>query len=374
MVLASLLVPPAVLGSARISPPALSSAAAGEPDRAAAGQHAGATSGDATAEPTGDPAGDHAEHASEYDAEHAPGHHAEYPPEHHAEYPSTERRPAAFDARAADAATPALSPLPLSPVLYLPHGAGPLPVLGEPSQQPLVDFLERVPARLGAPDAILLISAHWEEATPTIVSRESPGLLYDYYNFPPESYTIEYPVTGDAGLASEVQSLLDAAGFESRADTGRGYDHGVFVPLKLMYPQADIPCVQVSMLKSLDPGEHIEIGRALAPLRRRNVLIVGSGLSFHNLRVLLGATADDVAGDFDAWLKDTCCNADLNESERSARLIEWTEAPGARYCHPREDHLLPLHVCFGAADGAAADVALEATFMGAPVSALLWSD
>ena len=259
----------------------------------------------------------------------------------------------------------------LAPVLYLPHGAGPLPILGRRSQKPITDFLKRIPERLGSPESILLISAHWEAGAPTIVSRETPGLLYDYYGFPPESYEIEYPVRGDAGLCAEVRSLLHAAGFTTLQDTDRGYDHGVFVPLKLMYPDADIPCVQLSLLTGLDPQLHIGIGRALAPLRRRNVLVVGSGLSFHNLEAL-GGSVDDVALDFDAWVADTCCRPGLSPQERTARLVNWAEAPGARYCHPREEHLLPLHVCFGVAEAAGAEQVLSDSFMGAPVSAFLW--
>ena len=147
-------------------------------------------------------------------------------------------------------------------------------------------------------------------------------------------------------------ALVEAGGMRARLDTQRGFDHGMFVPLKLMYPQAQIPCVQLSMLSSLDPAKHIALGKSLAALREKNVLIVGSGMSFHNLRAFFSPRLSSIgerSEAFDRWLVETCTSRELSSEEREKRLVAWEQAPFARFCHPREDHLLPLHVCYGAA-------------------------
>lgn len=265
------------------------------------------------------------------------------------------------------------------PVLYIPHGGGPLPLLGEPSHRALMDFLRAIPERLGASKAILLVSAHWEEAQPTLTAATQPALIYDYYGFPPESYAITYPAPGDPALAQRAAALLRAAGFQAQLDDQRGFDHGMFVPLKAMYPRANIPVVQLSLLQNLDAGLHIEMGRALAPLREEGVLIIGSGLSFHNMRAFLHGAGTEQYGwllAFDAWLRETCAGADLSAQERTTRLAHWLQqAPYGRYNHPREEHLLPLHVCFGAAlaDTPRAEVVFHDTVMEKMVSALLWA-
>ena len=170
-----------------------------------------------------------------------------------------------------------------SSVLYLSHGGGPLPLLGDESHQELVNFLKYITARLGKPSAIIVISAHWEEAEPTITSAAVPALIYDYYGFPKESYDIEYPAPGEPLLAHKVFDLLETHGIKSTLTDQRGFDHGVFVPLKMMYPDANIPCIQLSLVHGLQPLEHIQIGKALAGLMGENVLVIGSGFSFHNL-------------------------------------------------------------------------------------------
>jgi aromatic ring-opening dioxygenase catalytic subunit (LigB family) len=134
------------------------------------------------------------------------------------------------------------------------------------------------------PKALLVISAHWEEASPTVMTAARPALLYDYYGFPPESYQLTWPAPGSPELAARVRTLLAAAGFESREDGTRGFDHGTFIPLKLSYPKAEIPTLQLSLKAGLDPEQHLALGRALAPLRDEGVFILGSGMSFHNLR------------------------------------------------------------------------------------------
>lgn len=259
-------------------------------------------------------------------------------------------------------------------VLFIPHGGGPLPLVGDPGHQSLVEFLQRIPDELNTPSAIVIISAHWEASQPTIISGPSPELLYDYYGFPPETYQIKYPVPGHPALAKMTFELLRNKGIDARFDDQRGFDHGVFVPLKIMLPQANIPCVQLSLNHNLDPASHINMGQALRTLRDDNVLIVGSGLSFHNMQALMSFQAnavDDKNRQFEAWLVQTCAGKGLSVDEREQRLIEWEQAPFARYCHPREEHLLPLHVCFGAA-GSTVAKAFEIEVLGKMTSAFLW--
>lgn len=167
----------------------------------------------------------------------------------------------------------------LGPVLFIPHGGGPLPLLGDKGHQNLVLFLQQIAPSLGQPSAIVVISAHWEESNVTITSGENPSLVYDYYGFPDEAYRIQYPVPGSPSLANKIQKLLHQSGISARLDSRRGFDHGLFVPLKIMFPAAEIPCIQLSLVNSLDPATHIKIGKALAELRKDNVLVIGSGFS-----------------------------------------------------------------------------------------------
>ena len=169
-------------------------------------------------------------------------------------------------------------------VLFLSHGGGPLPLLGDPAHREMVENLQIIAGRIAKPTAILVISAHWEERVATLTSGAKPALIYDYYGFPEKSYEIEYPCPGEPALADQVQRLLTEAGIEARLDAQRGFDHGLFVPLKIMYPEADIPCIQLSLVKGLDPAEHIRIGKALAGLRQEGLLVIGSGFSFHNMK------------------------------------------------------------------------------------------
>jgi aromatic ring-opening dioxygenase catalytic subunit (LigB family) len=195
------------------------------------------------------------------------------------------------------------------------------------------------------PEALLVISAHWEEPTPTVMTSAHPPMLYDYYGFPPESYTIQWPAPRVAALAARVRELLAAAKLPLATDADRGYDHGTFVPLKLAYPHADIPVMQLSLVQGLDPAVHLALGRALAPLRDEGVFIIGSGMSYHNLRAF-NASAAPAAAAFDTWLRDAVLRP---TAERDRALTEWTKAPSARAVHPREEHLIPLMVIAGAA-------------------------
>jgi aromatic ring-opening dioxygenase catalytic subunit (LigB family) len=237
------------------------------------------------------------------------------------------------------------------PVVFLPHGGGPWPFVdlrigSKAEQAELATYLRsvaRVPS--APPKAVLVVSAHWEEELPTVMTSAHPPMLYDYYGFPPESYEITWPAPGEPALAKRVRDLLRRAGIESAESNERGFDHGTFVPLKLAYPDADVPTVQLSLKRGLDPQEHLALGRALAPLRDEGVFIVGSGMTFHNLRAF-GPQSSVAAEEFDGWLRET---ASLDAGERDRRLSDWTSAPSARQAHPREEHLLPLMVVAGAA-------------------------
>ncbi|HET6347152.1 MAG TPA: class III extradiol ring-cleavage dioxygenase, partial [Myxococcota bacterium] len=256
------------------------------------------------------------------------------------------------------------------PVAFIPHGGGPWPFVdlgfdrGE--QDALAAYLTSV-ARLprSAPKALLVISAHWEAPVPTVMTAPRPPMLYDYYGFPEASYEITWPAPGHPELAARVRELLQGHGFSSAADGRRGFDHGTFVPLKLMYPDAAVPTVQLSLKEGLDPGEHLAMGRALAPLRDEGVFMIGSGMTYHNLRGFGRPEAAAAGRAFDAWLQESM---GLPPAERERRLRDWERAPAARAVHPREEHLLPLMVIAGVAGADPATVAFSGEFMGVPLS------
>jgi aromatic ring-opening dioxygenase catalytic subunit (LigB family) len=257
------------------------------------------------------------------------------------------------------------------PVVFVPHGGGPWPFVRigigtEPEQAALATYLRGIRGLpRSAPRALLVISAHWEEPQPTVLTAKAPPLLFDYYGFPPESYELTWPAPGDAALAARVRELLSSAGIDSAENDARGFDHGAFVPLKLAYPDAELPTVQLSLKQGLDPQEHLAMGRALAPLRDEGVFIVGSGMTYHNLRAF-GAAGRPAASAFDAWLRESML---LEPSERDARLVDWQKAPGARAAHPREEHLLPLMVVAGAAGADRGRLAYHGQIMGLELSA-----
>jgi aromatic ring-opening dioxygenase catalytic subunit (LigB family) len=257
------------------------------------------------------------------------------------------------------------------PVVFIPHGGGPWPFveMGFPRDDvdKLAGYLRSVRHVPPVPPrALLVVSAHWEAPVATVMTAERPPMLYDYYGFPPESYTLTWPAPGSPPLAARTRTLLEGAGFATAADPSRGYDHGTFVPLKLTYPDADVPAVQLSLKEGLDPAEHIAIGRALQPLRDEGVFIVGSGMTFHNLRAFRDPRSAPVSEAFDAWLRESMA---LEPGARNARLERWTSAPAARAAHPREEHLIPLMVASGAAGDDAAVVAFNDTFTGLRLSA-----
>ena len=261
-------------------------------------------------------------------------------------------------------------------VLFIPHGGGPLPILGDPRHKEIIKFLKNIKFRINKPSSIIVISAHWEEDEVNITSGEKPSLIYDYYGFPEESYKITYPAPGNSKLANKIKNLLMAKDINSKLNPERGFDHGVFIPLKIMYPDASITCVQISLLKNLDPKKHIEMGKALSSLMDENILILGSGMSFHNLNILLSGSestdSDNVKNkEFDDWLVNVCAGDKLKNVEREKALIEWIKAPSARFCHPREEHLIPLHVCYGIKNKKA-DLVFNDNVIGKKVSAFLW--
>jgi aromatic ring-opening dioxygenase catalytic subunit (LigB family) len=259
-------------------------------------------------------------------------------------------------------------------IVYFSHGGGPLPILGDPGHIAMVAFLKALPARLRRPKAVLVISAHWEEERATLIGAERPPMLYDYYGFPKEAYEISYPAPGSPDLARRIVEVLGASGTPAAIDPKRGFDHGLFIPMKLMYPEAEVPCLQLSLLSSLDPKAHFELGEALSPLAEQDILIMGSGFSFHNMQAFDwgGAKARDRGNDeFQDWLIDVCAGKRAKKDRKDA-LISWEKAPSARYCHPREEHLLPLHVCAGIAGDEPAELVFDDYILGKRAVGFLW--
>lgn len=215
-------------------------------------------------------------------------------------------------------------------------------------------FLRSLPQSLPArPRAIVVVSGHWETPGFSLTASRAPPLVYDYYGFPPHTYELKYPAPGDPSLATRIASLLDDAGFVARLDGARGLDHGAFVPLKVVYPDAAIPVVELSLDQGLDASLHLALGRALRPLRADGVLLLCAGMSFHNLRAFGDPRALAPSMAFDAWLGEACGSP---FEERTRRLSQWEQAPAARICHPRPEHLLPLMVAAGASDAPGARV------------------
>ena len=259
----------------------------------------------------------------------------------------------------------------MQPTYFINHGGGPCFFL-EPGpmrdtwrdlETYLRGFADTLDER---PRAILIVSGHWEEARPTVNAGAAPPLLFDCSGFPAHTYQLTWPAPGAPDLAARVRDLLGEAGIDSGANGARGWDHGVFVPMKVMFPDADIPTVQLSLQRGLDPATHLAIGRALMPLREEGVLIVGSGQTYHNMRGFFAGDgrADPAAEAFDTWLRD----AMIEGATRERSLIEWERAPGAREAQPHEDHLLPLMVAAGAATGGPGRVAFHSHALGKPIS------
>jgi aromatic ring-opening dioxygenase catalytic subunit (LigB family) len=259
-------------------------------------------------------------------------------------------------------------------IVFVSHGGGPLPILGDPGHKAMVDFMKALPSQLKRPDAIVVVSAHWEEPVATLTGAKNPPMLYDYYGFPDEAYEINYPAPGNPELVDRIAALLKKDNQAVRIDLTRGFDHGAFIPLKMKYPQADIPVIQLSLIRGLDPKAHIAMGRALRELLSENILIVGSGFTFHNQNAFFGRSGtgpDERNAAFQNWLVETCTGP-LTQEQREQRLIDWEKAPNARYCQPREEHLIPLLVCQGMAD-AAGKVVFDDQILGKRGVGFLWA-
>lgn len=251
-----------------------------------------------------------------------------------------------------------------------------MPIIGDGGRgggpdSKMVKCLENLTAELPErPRAVLVATAHWEERAPTITGGARPDLIYDYYGFPPEAYAphLTYSPPGAPDVAARAVELLKRAGFEGSQAAERGYDHGTFIPMKIAFPQEDVPITQVSLVCGLDPAAHIALGRALAPLRDEGVLVVGSGMSFHNMRGFGAKSGEALA--FDEWLQQTCVR-DAGQGvgdRRAGDLAKWASAPGGSFSHPREEHLMPLLVCAGAAGDDACTRNFHADVFGVPVS------
>ena len=253
------------------------------------------------------------------------------------------------------------------PVYFIPHGAGPCFFMDwEPKDAwtATADWLSSI-GRQPEVKAILVISGHWEAQDFTVTSAPNPNLIYDYYGFPDHTYHLSYPAAGSPALADRVASLLEGQGLAAKKDERRGFDHGVFIPLMLVRAEADLPVVQLSLKAGLDPSEHLALGRALAPLREEGVLILGSGMSFHNMRGYGDPAFTPVAERFDGWLGETVA---ADPVIRAQRLAAWSEAPAARLSHPREEHLLPLMVAAGAAGNDPGRIVFSDRVMEVPIS------
>ncbi|MBB4196523.1 dioxygenase [Rhodoblastus sphagnicola] len=245
------------------------------------------------------------------------------------------------------------------PTYYIPHGGGPCFFMNDSRGvwTGMADFLRGLPSALPArPKAIVMVSGHWETDGFTFSGADRPELIYDYSGFPAHTYQLRYDVPGAPGLAARAAEFLRADGLAAGVDPGRGLDHGVFIPLKVAFPEADVPVVEMSLDRALDPALHLRAGRALSRLRDEGVLILGSGMSFHNMRAYGDPRATAPSRDFDLWLTET---AALDGEARAQKLERWSEAPSGRFAHPREEHLLPLMVAAGASENPGARVYAE---------------
>jgi aromatic ring-opening dioxygenase catalytic subunit (LigB family) len=254
------------------------------------------------------------------------------------------------------------------PTYFLSHGGGPWPWL-KAERGSMYDQLEAslhdVRRELGqAPRAVLMISGHWEADRFVLSSAARPPMEYDYSGFPEHTYRIRYDAPGDPALAERVRAMLERGGVATGLDPERGFDHGTFTLMHTMYPEADLPLVQLSLRDDFDPDDHIKVGELIAPLRDEGVLIVGSGFSYHDTRGMRSGAGAEASAAFDQWLNDTLVTS--SPEERRRHLLGWSDAPAARAAHPREDHLIPLMVAVGAAgDDGGARIYHQSDFMGA---------
>jgi len=261
------------------------------------------------------------------------------------------------------------------PVLFISHGGGPWAYVDamKAMYAHTERELRRLPGRLAIrPQAVLVVSAHWEASRFSISSSSRPPMNYDYSGFTPHTYQIIYPAPGSPLLAGRARDLIAAAGIDVASDPHQGFDHGVFVPLGLMYPAADMPIVMLSVRSDYDPGAHLALGRALEPLREEGVLVVGSGLTYHNMRGFNRDSSTADADIFTHYLSEAIALEDA--SMRDERLLHWESAPRARSAHPREDHLMPLLVAAGAAGGDEGRVLFAENIMKIPMTSYVFGE
>ena len=272
---------------------------------------------------------------------------------------------------------------------YISHGGGPLPLLEMQSSEAvarpnyhreMIDVLTALSEEIPKPNAIVVVSAHWEARKINVTTNANPTLIYDYYGFPEEAYSIRYDARGEPNLATSIVDGLNRKGINASGNGTRGFDHGMFIPLSIMYPDADIPVVQLSLAADLNAAKHVALGEALRDILAAyhsmdRILVLGSGSSFHNMKGFFDNSdvALERARNFNAWLQDTLHSSAYSESERKDCLIAWFKGSDARYAHPREEHLLPLHVCYGL-NNRAADKAISLTLLTKPASMFVWHD
>ena len=257
-----------------------------------------------------------------------------------------------------------MSPLPSpSPSLFVSHGSPMLMLTETPARAFLGGLGQDFDKTFGRPAAVLCVSAHWETEAPMLDGAAVPETIHDFGGFPEALYQMQYPAPGAPALAARAAGLLGAAGLAAEVAPARGLDHGAWVPLKLAYPDADIPVLQLSIQHHLGPAHHLAVGRALAPLRDEGVLVLGSGSAVHNLPDVMArrqagrAETPDWAAAFDDWLDATVAAGD------AAALADYrAQAPGAVDSHPRDEHLLPLMTAFGAAGPDAKGTRIHASF------------
>ncbi len=232
------------------------------------------------------------------------------------------------------------------PTLFVPHGAPTFALRPGAAGAALAAAARTLPSR---PCAIVIVSAHWDTATPTVGFADRPETIHDFWGFPEELYTLRYPATGCREAAQEVVAAIEAAGLPVERDEQRGLDHGAWIPLRLMFPDADVPVIPLSLQSRGGPGGAWRLGRALAPLAARGFLVIGSGNVTHNLRDFRtawrhGGQTPTYVREFADWMADRLTARDL-----PALLDYRRQAPGAIQAHPTDEHLLPLYVALGAA-------------------------
>ncbi|XP_063635209.1 uncharacterized protein LOC134805959 [Cydia splendana] len=263
-----------------------------------------------------------------------------------------------------------------APSLFLNHGGGPLPVLGEKYNKEIGDFLRNVSKYIefDRTEAVIVVTAHREEDVVTISSGERHGMVYDYNNFPAVSYEWKHKAPGAPNLARSVHAAFTRAGIPATLDPHRGWDHGTFIPMMLADPAARIPILQISILKNQNASQHFQLGRVLRQFRDQGVAVIGSGMSYHNMAEFRKADiySDGVIAneEFDEYLTDVCTGDDLK------RILRWEEERGAKEAHPEgeADHLMPLIVNIGAAGLATGRKVFDSVFIGKfKLSGFVWN-